>query len=461
MKKFLAILLSAVMTISAQAFVYAEDNLNIDCQISNSALEVGETFYADFKVTDNPMGYNNMTAYMKYDPSVIRAIECQVEDIPSDLIIVRNDSGIDLSLFSFIYTNDRVNFVPSKGDRDYDGYADGKKSAAEIGIIKLTNFLGYSIDNYLQNYEGTGTLVRMKFEAVGSGSTDITLNNIEAAYYEEGNAHLLNVSCSSGSVTVTGGQSSEPTTETTTTDAATETTTSSTSGSTSSGSSSGGGGGGSSSSSTATTTTEATTMVTTENTEVTTSAVADNTQSISFKDVSSDAWYYNPVITLANKGVINGYNDNTFKPNDNVKRADFLLMLLRGIGVDTTAVPSSNFADVSSSKYYYNAVGIAKEMGIASGDGTNFNPESNITRQDMMVLAKKALEIKTGNTITGSVDVLDKFNDKDTISAYAVDSLAAMVSEGIVNGMGDSISPKTNTTRAQAAVIISNIMAKL
>lgn len=456
MKRFFATLLSAVIAMTATSFVYAEDNFDISCQLSASSVEVGETFYADFKVTDNPKGYNSITAYMHYDPSVIKAVECETSEIPDDLIVKRDGSGILRSLFSWNYTNGRVTFVPQSGDADYEGYADGTKTAAQIGIIKLTNYFDYAVDNLLQNYEGTGTLVRMKFEAVGSGSTSISLDNIEAAYFDDGIAHNLSVSCSDASVSVSGGAApTEPTTETTT-ESATETTTAS-----SNNGSSGGGGGGSVSSTATTTTTTETTTVSEASAETTTAAVTDGDNEISFKDVASDAWYHDSVITLAKMGVVNGYTDNTFKPNDNVKRADFLLMLLRGIGVDTTAAPKSNFADVETTKYYYNAVGIAKEMGIASGDGTNFNPESNITRQDMMVLAKKALEIKTGETITGDSSVLDKFNDKADISPYAVESLSAMVEAGIVNGMGDDISPKTNTTRAQAAVIISNIISKL
>jgi hypothetical protein len=179
----------------------------------------------------------------------------------------------------------------------------------------------------------------------------------------------------------------------------------------------------------------------------------------SFKDLSNYPWAVEYINTLAKEGVVNGYSDNTFKPGDNVKRADFIIMLLRAMGVDTTAAPQSNFTDVSKDKYYYNAVGLAKEMGIASGnlDGT-FNPESNITRQDMMILAKKAVEMKTNTTLSGDSAVLDKFADKDNISAYAVDSLAAMVQAGIVNGTGNNIQPKDNTTRAQAAVIICKVL---
>ena len=184
---------------------------------------------------------------------------------------------------------------------------------------------------------------------------------------------------------------------------------------------------------------------------------------VSFSDVEDNFWGRSYITELASKGVVNGYPDGTFRPNDNVKRADFLIMLLRGLGVDTSAAATGdNFTDVEAGAYYANACAIAKEMGIATGnpDGS-FAPNSFITRQDMMILAKKALESELGSEITGDVSVLDQFNDKAEISAYAVDSLAAMVEQGIVSGMGDGIAPKDNTTRAQAAVIISKIMENI
>lgn len=477
MKKFLAMMLSILMTFSGASLAYAAETLDIDCVVSNGSLEIGDTFYVDFKINDNTTGYNSITAYLRYDPSVIRAIECDVDDIPNDLIVTQNDSGAYLSLFSFTYVNGRINFKPKSGDRDYDGYADGRKTASEIGIIKLTNYLGTSVNSFLQNYDGTGTLVRMKFEAVGGGSTDIVLDNAIAAYFVEGQSMDLNVNAYSGSVYVAGDpyDDGNDSTETTTIAAPTETTTTnstssdsssgSSSGSSSSGSSSSGGGSFSGSSSSSA---EVNQNTNDKPDEADTSIIggADSATDInievSFVDVKPDAWYYEPIMKLASAKIVNGYAvDNTFRPNNNVTRADFLLMLLRGMGIDTTAVPKSNFGDVAQGKYYYNAVGIAKEMGIASGDGANFNPENNITRQDMMILAKKALENVSGAVITGDVSVLDKFNDKNDISAYALDSLAAMVSEGIVNGMGEGIAPKANTTRAQAVVIISNIMNKL
>lgn len=242
----------------------------------------------------------------------------------------------------------------------------------------------------------------------------------------------------------------------TTTEATTETTTRNSSSDSSSSSDSNSN---NSTNSSSTTTTEATTESTTTVVETSTETTTAQVSAPAFTDLANYPWAESYINSLASAGIVNGYNDNTFRPGDNVKRADFIIMLLKAMGVDTTQAVTDNFSDVRADKYYYNAVGIAKQLGIASGnnDGT-FNPDNNITRQDMMILAKKAVEMQTGTTLTGDSSVLDQFADKANISAYAVDSLAAMVENNIVSGTGNNIQPKDNTTRAQAAVIISKVL---
>ncbi len=198
MKKFLSTILSFIMVIATTYNVMAEDILSINCEISNSDLQIGDEFYADFKVTSNPCGYNSMTSYLKYNPKVLKAVPCEIKDIPSDLIIYTNERGVNFSLFSFGFVNSRINFVPKYGDKDYDGYADSTKTASEIGIIKLPSYLGASSNNFLQNYQGTGTILRMKFEVIGEGSSSIDLVGNHTAYFVNGKSYDLNVDVKNG-----------------------------------------------------------------------------------------------------------------------------------------------------------------------------------------------------------------------------------------------------------------------
>jgi len=75
----------------------------------------------------------------------------------------------------------------------------------------------------------------------------------------------------------------------------------------------------------------------------------------------------------------------------------------------------------------------------------------------MMVLTARALEESKGLKILGDSTVLDQFSDKNDIAGYSAESLAALVSEGLITGSGDKLNPRANTIRAEAAVFLYRI----
>lgn len=177
---------------------------------------------------------------------------------------------------------------------------------------------------------------------------------------------------------------------------------------------------------------------------------------INFNDLGSAAWAKKPIEVMASKGIINGTGKTTYSPTVNITRADYLVLLVKTLGL--TAEFDANFDDVKQGDYYYEALGIARKLGIAAGGGNNrFNPQENISRQDMMVITARALEKLKELENDGSSTVLDKFKDKGDIAGYAVESLAVLVREGLIAGTDDMINPRINTTRAEAAVFLYRI----
>ena len=174
-----------------------------------------------------------------------------------------------------------------------------------------------------------------------------------------------------------------------------------------------------------------------------------------FGDLSCVEWARKPIEVMASKGIINGTGADTYLPAANITRADYLVLLVKTLGL--TADFDGNFSDVASGTYY-EAVGIAKELGITAGSGRNrFSPNEKISRQDMMVLTARALEESKGLKILGDSTVLDQFSDKNDIAGYSAESLAALVSEGLITGSGDKLNPRANTIRAEAAVFLYRI----
>ncbi|PWV99508.1 GH35 family endo-1,4-beta-xylanase [Paenibacillus cellulosilyticus] len=178
-----------------------------------------------------------------------------------------------------------------------------------------------------------------------------------------------------------------------------------------------------------------------------------------FGDIQSVTWAKPAIEAMAARGIITGTTDTTFAPQANIKRADFLVLLVRALELKGTNEQAAKFDDVNESDYYYDAVNIARQLGIVNGTGDNrFNPNSSISRQDMMVLAARAAAA-AGKSLqqTGS---LSAFGDASKVAAYAQDSVAALVTAGIVQGNNGKLAPQSPLTRAEAAVILYRLWSK-
>ncbi|MCZ8516440.1 S-layer homology domain-containing protein [Paenibacillus filicis] len=173
-------------------------------------------------------------------------------------------------------------------------------------------------------------------------------------------------------------------------------------------------------------------------------------------DSSNYSWAIKAIDALASKGIIQGTSDKTFSPGTKISRADMVVLLVRALNLK--AEFTSNFSDVNKSDYYYESLGIAKQLGLVNGMEENiFDPKKEITREDLMVLCVRALKL-SGNYAQGNVADLSKFADSTKIAPYAVEGVASLVKLGIVEGSDNGINPLGTATRAEAAVIIYRMM---
>jgi O-glycosyl hydrolase len=179
-----------------------------------------------------------------------------------------------------------------------------------------------------------------------------------------------------------------------------------------------------------------------------------------FEDISSYGWAKDAIEILASRGVINGTSGTTFTPGAAIKRADFIVMLTKALGL--TAKADSNFTDVKAGTPYYEAAGIAKKLGITKGVGGNrFAPDETITRQDMMVMIRNAMDAAGRKLTAGSAASLGKYKDGGKVSAYAKESFSILVENKIVSGdSASNLNPLSKATRAETAVLIHRISGK-
>ncbi|NLG53703.1 MAG: S-layer homology domain-containing protein [Clostridiales bacterium] len=176
-----------------------------------------------------------------------------------------------------------------------------------------------------------------------------------------------------------------------------------------------------------------------------------------FTDLDGYDWARDAIVDLAEQDIIKGTGMNTFSPAANIKRADFTVLLVRALKLDSNS--ADNFDDVKASDYFANELAIAKANGIVTGIGGNrFNPGGEITRQDMMVIAARALEKAGVKLEAATQEDLELFKDASDISDYAKDAVAILTKNGIVKGVNGLINPSGKTTRAEVAVLIRRIL---
>jgi hypothetical protein len=179
--------------------------------------------------------------------------------------------------------------------------------------------------------------------------------------------------------------------------------------------------------------------------------------SLYFKDVTSAySWAASYIDYLFEEGVVNGTGNNNYSPANNVTRGDFMLMLYRAL--DLRGTDRGNFIDVPKESYYYKAIAIAKSLGIAKGYGDKFMPAAGITREDAMVLVDRALTIEGKKLSAGKSSDLYTFKDRNSVSDYAVTSVATLVKAGIIQGSNSYLNPKSMISRAEMAVILYKVL---
>ncbi len=164
-------------------------------------------------------------------------------------------------------------------------------------------------------------------------------------------------------------------------------------------------------------------------------------------------WAEEYIMALSKKGVIGGFQDGTFKPNDPVTRAQFASILSKAFASKPTVRPSSAFVDVPENFWAFKAIDAVQTKGFMSGFKNEvFLPSENIPRVQVLVSLVNGWELKGGNP-----DNLGKtFADIDQIPEYAVGAIAIATANKLVLNYPNNkvLEPKRNATRAEVAAFV-------
>ena len=133
-------------------------------------------------------------------------------------------------------------------------------------------------------------------------------------------------------------------------------------------------------------------------------------------------------------------------------RAEMGTIMTRAFGAVKTA-DISMFKDVKKDDWFYDYMAKAVAMGAFKGDGENLRPNSNISRQEAMVVLSRLFAMESDN-----LSILDQFKDKNKIQDWAKAGVAAVVESGYVKGSDGMVNPAANITRAEFATIMSRMV---
>lgn len=162
-----------------------------------------------------------------------------------------------------------------------------------------------------------------------------------------------------------------------------------------------------------------------------------------FKDISSKDWFAKEIGYLEKYGIIKGYSDNTFKPNDSVTRAEFVAMTVRFNALFNDVKKGSytvKYTDVANNYWAYSDIAYAKHAGWLNGyaDGS-FKGDNAITRAEVVTVVNKATgRIADEGYINKNLSSLNKFTDLKNNSHWAFYSICESANTHLANSHDNS-----------------------
>lgn len=186
--------------------------------------------------------------------------------------------------------------------------------------------------------------------------------------------------------------------------------------------------------------------------------IVDNTET--FTDVEPvHHWATDAVEFVAARELFNGTGNHQFTPNGDMTRGMLVTVLYR-----LAYEPESGdggFADVDTNAYYADAVVWAENAGVVNGYGNgSFGPNENVTREQLVTILYR-YAVKKGY-LTGHTGSLSGYADVGSVSSYAAEAMCWAVEIGLVKGVDDThIAPLNNAARAQVATILMRFCEKV
>lgn len=172
-----------------------------------------------------------------------------------------------------------------------------------------------------------------------------------------------------------------------------------------------------------------------------------------FTDVKNGDWFYNGVMYTYENGLMNGVGNGKFAPYTNTTRSMLAAILWR-IEEEPKATACADYTDIKPDQFYTEAVSWISEKGLMKGYGDGrFGPNDLLTREQLVTVFYRFAEYK--NCDISFQKALNPFKDYKSVSSFATDAMSWATANGIINGAsGKRLNPKSGASRAELATII-------
>lgn len=171
----------------------------------------------------------------------------------------------------------------------------------------------------------------------------------------------------------------------------------------------------------------------------------------SFRDTRGH-WAESSIDFITDKGLMSGYRDNTFRPNENMTRVEFYSTINNLAGYDKTYTVT--FSDVNTSDWYYSEVAKGIKAGYIRPTTGKLNPEREITREEVAEILGYVY------SLVPKVSATDEFGDRNNISESARGYVGALVGAGILRGYSDgNFYPARSIRRSEAASLFRSMIS--
>ena len=176
-----------------------------------------------------------------------------------------------------------------------------------------------------------------------------------------------------------------------------------------------------------------------------------------FIDVAPNAWYKDAVQYAYENGLMTGVSANEFAPDATTTRGMIVSMLARLEGVESAN--DAGFADVND-EWYATAVNWAASVGVVNGyEDNTFRPNDAITREQLAAILMNYAAYK-GEDVSARAS-LDAYSDAENVSTWATDTMQWAVAKGLLTGVtADTLQPQGAATRAQVAAILQRFLSE-